>query len=265
MYCTVQELQEIGSGINPDGVPNAPDDMLRRVIARASRIMDLKITVKPGYFESAYYPVWASGRIYLVGDIVTPITRNNHRYIVTTAGTSGATEPVWPTGAAGTVTSGNVVFTESGADVAVSARTFYGDGTTKLRIDPYIAGTLNTTITVPDGYTAPEFIEKEGFLVRTVNGVIVDPTYGGYYGLFGACGWIKGLPVTATALWGWNGTPEDIKLATIELAVNLYREVDPANMKLTGMDGASLREALPPRVKGVIAEYKFSEAKAVFV
>ena len=45
------------------------------------------------------------------GATVTPITKNGRKYICTTAGTSGATEPTWPTTIGNTVTDGTAVWT----------------------------------------------------------------------------------------------------------------------------------------------------------
>jgi hypothetical protein len=58
---------------------------------------------------------WKPSHVYGVGDIITPSNANGHQYRVTTAGTSGSSEPSWPT--TGTVTNGTVVYAENGADV----------------------------------------------------------------------------------------------------------------------------------------------------
>ncbi len=49
---------------------------------------------------------WASGRAYSAGTIVTPITANGHSYRATNAGTSGPTQPAWPTGTGATIVEG---------------------------------------------------------------------------------------------------------------------------------------------------------------
>jgi hypothetical protein len=41
--------------------------------------------------------LWATATIYVEGDVIMPTTRNGHRYICIQSGTSGATEPDWPT------------------------------------------------------------------------------------------------------------------------------------------------------------------------
>jgi len=49
-------------------------------------------------------------------DTVIPSTPNGRMYRVTTAGTTGATEPVWPTAAGATVADGTAVWTEMTPD-----------------------------------------------------------------------------------------------------------------------------------------------------
>lgn len=61
-------------------------------------------------------PVWQPNRDYELGDLVVPVPLNDHRYVVTTAGTSGLTQPTFPTTTSGTVADGGVVWTEYGSD-----------------------------------------------------------------------------------------------------------------------------------------------------
>ena len=56
-------------------------------------------------------PAWQSNTDYSLGTIVRPTTPNDHVYECTTAGTSGTTEPVWPTTEGATVQDGSVVWT----------------------------------------------------------------------------------------------------------------------------------------------------------
>ena len=54
---------------------------------------------------------WVALTPYILGDYVWPTTFNGYRYACTTAGTSGATEPTWPTTIGGTVNDGTIVWT----------------------------------------------------------------------------------------------------------------------------------------------------------
>lgn len=60
--------------------------------------------------------VWASATVYTWGDSVIPTTRNGHRFKATTGGTSGTTEPVWPTRNMSSLDDGTVTWQEAGAD-----------------------------------------------------------------------------------------------------------------------------------------------------
>jgi len=58
--------------------------------------------------------VWAPNTAYALNDTVDPLTPDGHYFKATTAGTSGATEPVWNTTSAATTNDGTVVWTEAG-------------------------------------------------------------------------------------------------------------------------------------------------------
>lgn len=135
------------------------------------------------------------------------------------------------------------------ASSTATERTFYGDETGWLRLDPYVAGSLSATITMPDGYTVPEFVERNGYLVRSGSSVLVDTRYA-------ADPWPIGVPVTVTARWGYAATPADVKMAIIEFVLNLWRETDPVNVKLVSLEGQPLREKMPPRVAMIAKRYR---------
>ena len=61
--------------------------------------------------------IFEASTAYVLNELVVPTQANinAHFYGVTVAGTTAATEPVWPTGGASTVTSGGATFTERGA------------------------------------------------------------------------------------------------------------------------------------------------------
>ena len=55
---------------------------------------------------------WASNTTYLQGARVQPSPINQHIYVCTTAGTSGAGQPAFPTAPGSTVADGTAVWTE---------------------------------------------------------------------------------------------------------------------------------------------------------
>lgn len=193
MYCTVAEVREVGTQITATSEPvKNTDDVLEKVIVRASRIFDLECGAEPGYFEAA---------------------------------SSTAT-----------------------------SKTIYGNGTNYLRLPPYVAGSLNTTITLPDGYTAPTFIERDGYLILTTSTGLTPP-FSSFYNCSWP-GWYAGVPVTISARWGFEETPADVNHAIIELVINLLKEIDPASIKLMSLDNQPLREKLPPRVAEIASRYR---------
>jgi hypothetical protein len=54
-------------------------------------------------------PAWSGSSAYSLGDVVVPTSPNGHSYRVVTAGTSGGSEPTWPTGGS-SVSDGGVVW-----------------------------------------------------------------------------------------------------------------------------------------------------------
>lgn len=139
------------------------------------------------------------------------------------------------------------------ADSATTTRVVYGDGGSYLRLPPYVAGTLSTTLGLPDGYTAPEFAERDGYLVlKASNGSLLTREVTGHTDY----GWWSGVPVTVTARWGYATTPPEVKMAVIELAINLVRETDPAELSLLDLERQPLRERVPPRVDQVAKFYR---------
>ena len=58
---------------------------------------------------------WAANTAYAASVRVISTDKNDHIYICTTPGTSGATEPTWPTVTRATVADGTAVWTEDGA------------------------------------------------------------------------------------------------------------------------------------------------------
>jgi hypothetical protein len=155
-----------------------------------------------------------------------------------------------------------------------AARTFYGDGTNYLRLDPYHS-TPAPAVTAPTGFTVPTFIEKREpgsnffALIRTYgddgflfDGIINQSIWEGP--LFasdlllgrGAVGWIQGLPFSVTAKWGWASVPDDVIEATIEITLAIFRGKDTAFQRVISLDtNAVVNAALPDRAKMIAEKY----------
>ncbi|MFP5248029.1 MAG: PilW family protein, partial [Thermoanaerobaculia bacterium] len=60
---------------------------------------------------------WAANRTYTEGVLATPTSANGHVYRVIQGGTSGGSQPSWPTSTGGTVNDGTVRWIEAGSPV----------------------------------------------------------------------------------------------------------------------------------------------------
>lgn len=76
------------------------------------------ITVAPVYI----LPAWAASTAYTLGQSRVPTASNGFRYVVQTAGTTGSTEPTWPTAIGSTVADGSVLWR---CEAAIHAPTEY--------------------------------------------------------------------------------------------------------------------------------------------
>lgn len=195
-YCSAAEIREVATQITPTSQPTAwTNDVLEKLIERASRLFDLECGVEPGYFQAAANP--------------------------------SATE-----------------------------RVIYGDGTDYLKLPPYMRGTLNTTLGYPSGYTALEFVERNGFLVRTSATGVLNARY--------LYGWYEGAPISVSAQWGYAETPTDVRHAIIKLVIHLCRTVDPTQLKLLVLEGQPLfQDRMPKDVIELAKKYRGREAVLV--
>lgn len=65
---------------------------------------------RDGFPSAAAGSVWTATRVYSTGDIVVPVIVNGFNYRATTGGTSGASEPTWPTTLGATRVDGGVTW-----------------------------------------------------------------------------------------------------------------------------------------------------------
>ncbi len=66
---------------------------------------------------SSALTAWAATTAYVVGNVRRKVADNGHAYMCVVAGTSGGSEPAWPTTPGGTVTDGGVTWAEVGSHV----------------------------------------------------------------------------------------------------------------------------------------------------
>lgn len=134
-------------------------------------------------------------------------------------------------------------------------RVIYGSGTRRLALPVLTAGSV-TLVSAPSGYTVPDYIEQDGYLVTTDSNGILYPDYPVYrpadpfYG--GAGVWAAGVPYTVTATFGWNTADMAVLAeATLQTAVQLWRYKDTGGSETIGAEGAitTVRAGWTPLVK----------------
>lgn len=89
------------------------DEQRDAVIQRVTRLAQPNVhpTVSSRDVEAivdatARASVWTAATAYIFGNVILPTVRNGHSYMCVIAGTSGATEPIWPTSQQATITDG---------------------------------------------------------------------------------------------------------------------------------------------------------------
>lgn len=149
-------------------------------------------------------------------------------------------------------------FLPRGATDPATARVLYGGGFSFLSLPPYTAPLDSGAVTMPSSYTVPNFLEDDGFLwILDSEGNRVPDN---------SLLWPYGVPVTVTAKWGYERTPDDVKEAVIELTVAKFRARDRAFLKTVQLDGEQvLSQALPDAVALAVAKYKTPPASVAFV
>jgi hypothetical protein len=133
------------------------------------------------YFALFTARTWQPGVAYTTSDYVIPTTPNGRVYRVTTAGTSGGTEPTWPTTAAGTVTDGGtLVWTEQSN--AMESGTFNQVSTSVWTNYARVSRTNNTT----------NFPNATGSALATKNnGTVIDFGTATVSGTIQVVGWVS--------------------------------------------------------------------------
>ena len=118
------------------------------------------------------YPKWRSGESYAAGARVIPSNPNRRYYTCTTAGTSGASEPVWWSGGPAYTESTGVKWIDSG-----SLRTLAIRPLTVLQTGIGAEGSDQTTNPYglnPDGATYTKYTVVRNRFTEFVNGVDQD-------------------------------------------------------------------------------------------
>lgn len=158
------------------------------------------------------------------------------------------------------------------SDAGFADRDFLGDGTAYLRLDPYreieeTDGVLINEGTIPTvDYSAdnvPDYVERDYMLVvldRTNQNFTSGIPYRDRF-----TGWPDGKQIRVSAKWGFTEVPSDVTLAVIQIALQMFRGMDPANAVLANTEKALTITELPFLAAETVRKYKERYSrKAVF-
>lgn len=159
---------------------------------------------------------------------------------------------------------------------AAGTRVVYGDGTDYLVPPRFVAGSV-TTVTAPGGWSVPTYAEHAGTLIIVDSDGRQRDAYRRRLALppasdlvtesWPSYGWVKGLPYTVAATFGWASVPTDIVECALEIAVRIWRARDAGFSDVVGVGGeggVGYNGALPNLVKRVLGHYKAGTSVGVW-
>ena len=166
---TVRSL--IGSNTSPPLAADAIDvDWIEKTAGILKKCLD---AISNGTLVD---PVWTASTVLALDAARSPTAANGYRYAVTTAGTTGSTQPTWPTTVGSTVSDGSVTWTCIGktpflawddvyAQWKMEASSFSGTTNDTSSIGPFAAW-VASTVTVLGHVVRPVFAHTTGHLYK---------------------------------------------------------------------------------------------------
>ncbi|HRR95332.1 MAG TPA: YCF48-related protein [Candidatus Ratteibacteria bacterium] len=132
---------------NVDGIFTSDDS----VIVGSPAEYTYGVRVYGNLYGFAYYAArWEKGTAYVLDDVVKPTVPNGYQYKCTVAGTSGLTEPIWPTTVGEEIEDGTVKWqTEAETEKYNSPDDIYFIGKGRDRLGWYVDMTLQTPDSLP--------------------------------------------------------------------------------------------------------------------
>lgn len=113
---------------------------------------------------------WTANQVVAAGEIRRPTTPNGRRYLASAGGTTGATQPTWPTAYGGSIVDGTVTWQEYGNGGHANWRIFFHTVVNEVAgviIDTGIPAVANTWLVVDMTY-------QSGQWVFTINGTQIN-------------------------------------------------------------------------------------------
>lgn len=174
-------------------------------------------------------------------------------------------------------------FAQGNAAQTTSTRTFWGDGTDHLLIDPHLSS-YDPVATMPTGFqvlpytyanpyrNARQYTGQDFYLLRTygesksrVSALQErrDFFFAEFSNAIDYIGWPEGIAVTVSAKWGWDSTPQDVQEAVLEMVALMFRSRDQAFARAVAIDGnVVVNSAMTPRAQAIADGY--SRGRAMF-
>ena len=174
---------------------------------------------------------WVASTAYSVNDIVIPTNfgGTNYIYVVTTAGTSGSTEPTWPTTANGTVTNGSVVFTEVTSYFYTSANLISNEvsGTSYARV----AATNSQGSSTGSYFQTPTTPASAAPASTYYSADLSFPLSGASWGY--VCGFFLSNASSAGTAYAWNTLSNFVPVLVSGMTVKLPTSPTTPGLKIT--------------------------------
>ena len=195
----------------------------------------------------ANIPTWASGTAYGVAS-VKPTTPNGFYYGTSSGGTSGGSEPAWPTSSGATVVDGSITWTAAQVSTATASIRLDADGGGILAQEASISNNIvtNTRIGIVSSYMQNSNVNNNQLFV-TAQGIVETNATSNKYrynriegsatvGIgsisatsFGEGNSYNGTDIVADATMGAATAAYTVPSATLNVASNAYVVVTAAN------------------------------------
>ncbi len=196
---------------------DADEDVLVRIVTRASRLFDMAASQSDGYFSKGNPGQTATLR-YFWGDGTDFLKIDPYMSAV-------APTVTMPTG-----------FAELNW----------------IALNPYERSRQNTpgefflTRRYGDNYSSyPALNERRDFFFAEFSNQV------------DYIGWPAGIRVGVTAKWGWDSVPAEVEEATLEIVANIWRSKDQGFARAVAIDGvAVINQPLTPRAQAVADSYR---------
>ena len=136
------------------------------------------------------------------------------------------------------------------AAAAASERVFRGKGTEYVRLDPYVADSIDALSVADEVFLVggDDYYENEGYLVFGVptptssqpSSIIIE----------------NGAVVTVSARWGFAAIPGEIRQACLEQGLFMWRKRDLAFTELSGISSVAIVAKFSPTFLATVERYR---------